>query len=151
VALIVAVGTVLFNSRKVQIDESALVLAKWKEFSESHQAEMKRMKEDIAEDRSRYKSEIEALRERIVHLEKELIARDKEIAGLRRTISQVSQSTAVQIGRVKRKAAATDTKLEQDGEENLTEHADINEHLERLDRIGDNIRGAAGGGGKSDE
>ncbi len=142
VGLLTILGTWAYNSRKVQVDESALVLSKWKEFAEIHQADMKRLKEDMQSDRTRYEGELESLRKRIKEVEAEFAAfrketvaqtklreqqikdRDEEIAGLKRQIAQNSQSTVYHIGKAQQRI---DTLTSDKGEA----HDEINERIDK--------------------
>jgi chromosome segregation ATPase len=167
VGFLAVVGTIFYNSRKVKVDESALILVGWKDLNETHKADMKALKEEIEKDRARYNSEMEALRARLREVETDflvfrkeaadqILARELEIAGLKRAIAQNSQSTAVQIGRAKERAnKAADRAEDAEGRiDHLTTdknaahdeiHDEINECIERLDRIGDNSNGKGEG------
>jgi SMC interacting uncharacterized protein involved in chromosome segregation len=136
-------GTFIYNSKKVQIDESALVLEKWKQFAEMHAADMTRLRSEMDKDRTRLEAELELVREELKEVraefkifrrdaEDQIKTRDVEIAGLKRTISQISQSTAVQLGRVK----GSVSKMQGDKDE---AHEEINQHLAKLDgQVGHN-------------
>lgn len=152
VGLVTVLGTIFYNNRKVKVEESDIILSRWKDFSDTHQADMKRLREEMDKDRTRYEAELEYLRERVKEVEKELVAvrkdsaeqilaRDKEIAGLKRTISQISQSTAVQLGRVKRRAVKTDETVDTNETNNVADHDGIKEALGKLEGgLGDNSR-----------
>lgn len=114
VAGIVAVLGWLFGSyqhrSKAKVDESSLILGKWKELVDTHQEDIKYLKEEFAAYRKRADDEIDALRKRLKDVEDEFAAfrkesdkrvreRDQEIVSLKRQLSQISQSTAVQLGR----------------------------------------------------
>lgn len=82
------------TSRKTDIDESAIVLGKWKELVDAHERSLASLNR-----------EIDSLRDRLVTAEKRISDQDGEIAalreenaGLRRAIAQNSQSTAMLIG-----------------------------------------------------
>lgn len=96
----------LGSRRKADIDESAVILGKWKELVEAHEAAIKRLTEDFHAQRKRWDEENEALRKRVRDLEGEGRAKDAkikaledEVVGLKRAIAQNSQSAAFQLGR----------------------------------------------------
>lgn len=125
--------------RKADIDESGLILGKWKELVESHQRDILDLKEEFGAYRKASEIEQVALRKRLSDVEAEFAAfrresaererlsderikaRDEEIAGLRRLIAQNSQSTAYQLS----------------GKQNAPD-AQMQESMARLDRMGDN-------------
>lgn len=112
-ALLTIVFTALANRRKSEIDESTLVLGKWKELVEAHESRLKRMNEDFEAYRINSREEREALKARVAELEhkvksledghaaairdrdEQIRARDEEIAGLKAAIRANSRSTAV--------------------------------------------------------
>ena len=47
VGFMAVVGTIIYNSRKVQIDESTLVLGQWKNLVDTHQVEIRQLKEEF--------------------------------------------------------------------------------------------------------
>lgn len=163
-ALVAAIGAIIFNSRKVKVDESAVLLTSWKVMHDTHKADMTGLKADMTADRKRHGEELSAVRRELKDLQTEfsdyrkqseanaiqlrkesleqLSARDTEIAGLKRTISQISQSTAVQIGDVREKVQETDEAADEREADNSAEHEAIKENLERLNHgIGDNSVG----------
>lgn len=96
-ALLVALVSAVVQWRKGSVDESALVLGKWKELVDAHQSQIEILN-----------SEIKSLRQRLTDAEKEFAdyrrATDKRIqelvdenAGLRRAIIQNSRSGATLI------------------------------------------------------
>ena len=96
-ALLVALVSAVVQWRKGSVDESALVLGKWKELVDAHQSQIEILN-----------AEIKSLRERLTASEKEFAeyrrATDKRIqelvdenAGLRRAIIQNSRSGATLI------------------------------------------------------
>lgn len=128
--LLVAVGAYLQNRRKGDIDESALVLGKWKELVEQHQSDIRAIKDEFAAYKvastaefAAYKAstvtETSDLRTRLSKAENRITELETENAGLKRAIAQNSQSTAYQLGR----RAADD------------------EIVGRLDRAGHNLKG----------
>ena len=151
--LITAIVAWLTQSKKAEIDESALVMEQWKrlldEVRRSGEEESSRLKtrvsaleSEMAEMKLKYAESLAALT--LKHAE-ERRSDGMIIEGLQRELSQVSQSTAVQIGRVKRRASSAATRAEEAESkiDNLIEdknsaHSEINEHLARLDRAGDN-------------
>ncbi len=140
IAAFTAVGAWWFNRRKTDIDESALVLGKWKELVDTHEARLRDMDSTFSEYRRSTTLEINGLRERITTLEanaktdaaiireqqKEIEQERREKAGLQRQLSQISQSTAVQISR-------------------LREDPGIDDATAKLDRAGHNLRGTGSG------
>lgn len=132
VGVLGAVLTWLAARSRAQVDESALVLGKWKELVETHEKAIASLREEFATYRRSANDEIEALRKRLREVEdafatyrkdadKRVRERDSEIAGLKRQISQISQSTAVQLTRRVPKKTPEDQ-----------------EAIEKLDRAGDN-------------
>lgn len=101
VGLLTVLGTIFYNSRKVQVDESALVLGKWKDLVEAHQSQI-----------STLNAELTALRERLLKAEERIRQLEDENAGLRRSIIQNSQSAVVELGKVKRRNDATKADLD---------------------------------------
>lgn len=100
---VVAIVTVLVawlrDRRKGDIDESALVLGKWKELVDQHQAAIKDIREEFAEYKRTAIAEIADLRERLRIAEGRITELEAENAGLKRAIAQNSQSTAYQLTR----------------------------------------------------
>lgn len=99
IAFLTVAGTILYNSRKVKVDESAMVLGKWKELVEAHQSQIGSMAEEIKGLRTRVRELEEAFAAYKIDAAEKLAAKDAEIAGLKRAIAQNSQSTAYQLGR----------------------------------------------------
>lgn len=105
IALFTIVTTYLVNRRKVRVDESALVLTKWKELYDAHEKRIATYEKRI----EGYERRIEALtgeitllrdrlstaEDRILALEHTIIEKDKYIAGLEAQIGQITQSSAV--------------------------------------------------------
>jgi DNA repair exonuclease SbcCD ATPase subunit len=98
-AAITAVGGVILNRRKHDIDESALVLGKWKELVDQHQSAIKELREEFASYKSEAVKEIADLRQRLRAAENRISELEAENAGLKRAIAQNSQSTATFLGR----------------------------------------------------
>lgn len=90
--------TFLANRRKGQIDESALVLGKWKELVDQHQLAIKDIREEFADYKRTAMAEIAELRERLGKAEHRIVELELENAGLKRAIAQNSQSTAQMLG-----------------------------------------------------
>jgi cell shape-determining protein MreC len=94
--------TVLFGfwtqRRKSDIDESALVLGKWKELVDQHQQAIKDIREEFSEYKRTALFEIAELRERLAEAENRIRELETENAGLKRAIAQNSQSTATLLG-----------------------------------------------------
>ena len=138
--VVAALGVIVgwFQSRKkAEIDESALVLGKWKELVEQHQSDIKTLKEEFLAYKKSAEEELEAVRHRLREVEREfadyrrtsekrMMEMEAENVGLKRAISQSSRSTAVFLG--KGAAAPEDTDL-----------------VDRIDRAGDNSLGKGGG------
>lgn len=154
VGLLAVIGTIIYNSRKVAVDESALVLEKWKQFAEMHAADMTRLRAEMDKDRSRLEAELDEVRHELKEVQHEFAqfrkdsenrirSRDEEIAGLKRTISQISQSTAVQFKRVRQAAGTTDESVTKLGDENTADHEAINRSIDILKGgLGDNSIGS---------
>lgn len=90
--------TFLANRQKGQIDESALVLGKWKELVDQHQQAIKDIREEFAEYKRTALFEIAELRERLAEAEQRIRELETENAGLKRAIAQNSQSTSMLLG-----------------------------------------------------
>lgn len=96
----------LVNWRKGKVDESAVILGKWKDLVDAHEAQIKRLNEDFDSHRAQATSEIADLRQRlqsaelrITEMEAQAREKDKYIVGLEAQIRQNSQSTAHLLGR----------------------------------------------------
>lgn len=94
------------QSRKTDVDESAIVLGKWKELVETHERQL-----------AKALAEIDAVRKRVLDLETEnttlkrrVSELESENAGLKRAIAQNSQSTAFQLGRITAEGSEAVTK-----------------------------------------
>lgn len=96
---IAVIGTIIYNRRKVQIDESALVLGKWKELVEAHQTQISTMNAELESLRKRVREIDNAFSEYRRVTEKRIADLESENAGLKRAIAQNSQSAAYQLGR----------------------------------------------------
>ena len=94
-----ALFTIIAQWRKSKVDESALVLGKWKELVEAHESAIKRLNEDAERDRKRAADEAHVLRRRISELELQVRELREENEGLKRTIIQNSKSTAQMLSR----------------------------------------------------
>lgn len=106
IAAATALFTIIAQWRKSRVDESALVLGKWKELVEAHESAIRRLNEDAERDRKRAAEEAHALRRRIAELEEQgkekdgrIKALETELEGLKRTIIQNSKSTAQVLAR----------------------------------------------------
>ncbi len=119
---LVALGAWWNSHRKTDIDESALVLGKWKELVDQHQTDIRGIREEFAVYKKTALEEIGALRLRIVELESENRSLRDEVAGLKRAIAQNSQSTAMMLGGTRPIAP------------------DMADELAKLDRAGHNWR-----------
>ena len=132
--VVAALGVIVgwFQShKKAEIDESTLVLGKWKELVEQHQNDIRALKEEFLAYKKSAEEELEAVRHRLRDVEREFAdyrrssetrmrEMEAENVGLRRAIGQTSRSTAVLLG----------TKKGIDPED-----ADF---VDRIDRAGDN-------------
>ncbi|WP_312487147.1 hypothetical protein [Sphingomonas sp.] len=94
VALVGPFLVYLATRRKTDVDESAMILGKWKELVEAHEKAIAAVREEFAVYRKSALDEIADLRTRLVAAERELIELKAENAGLKRSIAQNSQSTA---------------------------------------------------------
>ena len=131
VGFMAVVGTIIYNSRKVQIDESTLVLGQWKNLVDTHQVEIRQLKEEFGIYKRDAMQEIASLRKRLGEVEQafanykleaaqHIADRDLEIAGLKRAIAQNSQSTAYHFRR------------------SAGQGAEDTDAVQRLDQAGDN-------------
>lgn len=105
VGLVAPILVYLATRRKSDIDESQVILGKWKELVEAHEASIKRLNEDFDRERRRSASENDRLMARVSELETkvsdqatEIEALKAENAGLKRAIAQNSQSAAYELG-----------------------------------------------------
>lgn len=89
VAIITIVSTFVYNNRKVQVDESALVLGQWRALVENHQGQIAVMAKEITD-----------LRERLGKAEMRIRDLEDENAGLKRAIAQNSQSAVYNLTKV---------------------------------------------------
>jgi hypothetical protein len=85
-------GTFIYNSRRVEVDESAMVLGKWKELVEAHQSQIGSLKAEIAELRERLMKTEARIRELEEINSSQKIAYEQQIAGLQRQIAQNSRA-----------------------------------------------------------
>lgn len=97
VALLVAVGTAAVQWRKGNIDESAMILGKWKELVDAHQSQITTLTGQIAE-----------LTERLAVAERRIRELEEENAGLKRAIAQNSQSAVYALHKPRRGRKADD-------------------------------------------
>jgi len=86
------------NSRKADVDESALILGKWKELVEAHEKAIAAVREEFSAYRATALTEITDLRSRLTAAERRITELETENAGLKRSIAQNSQSTAHLLG-----------------------------------------------------
>lgn len=122
-AVLVAIFAFFRDRRKADVDESAIILAKWKELVEHHEERLSTLGGEIESLRKRLAAAESRISELQADLEKERTARRKleaENAGLKRAIAQNSKSTA----------------------HLLTANPDIEDDLAKLGQAGDNIRKA---------
>ncbi len=140
---LVGLGAYLQSRRKGDIDESAIVLGKWKELVEQHQSDIKVLKEEFATYKTSSTAEFAAykaatvaetadLRERLIAAEKRITELETENAGLKRAIAQNSQSTAYQLGRSSKRAGAGETRM-----------SGMQDEITKLDLAGHNLKGTA--------
>lgn len=110
IGILTVIVAVIRDQRKSDIDESTLILGKWKELVDQHQTDIKALKEEFAtykrastEEFAAYKqtaiAEIADLRVRLNTAEKRIGELETENTGLKRAIAQNSQSTAFQLQR----------------------------------------------------
>ena len=125
VALVTFLFTWLRDRRKNDIDESALVLGKWKELVEQHQSAIKDIRAEFAAYKTTAMQEVADLRHRLRGAEKRISELEAENTGLKRAIAQNSQSAAYQIGKV-RSVVVDDA---------------MDDVVERLDQAGHNRKG----------
>jgi predicted nucleic acid-binding Zn-ribbon protein len=75
-AILVSIMSLVFTAfatrKKSAIDESTLVLGKWKELVEAHEERIKRMNEDFEAYRRNSREEREALKARVSELEEQV-------------------------------------------------------------------------------
>lgn len=96
-ALLVALVGAAVQWRKGSVDESALVLGKWKELVDTHQKQIGLMQGRI----DTLTSENTDLRARLDKAEKRIREQDEEIDGLKRRFLQNSSSTVLRIDKAK--------------------------------------------------
>lgn len=129
VAIVVAVITAAVQWRKGSVDESALVLGKWKDLVDAHQSQIGTLNAEIESLRKRLAANEVEFSQYRRETEKRMRSLEDENAGLRRMIAQNSQSAAWAIGNVKRA-----------GTENAADMADL---TARMDEAGHNSDRAA--------
>jgi hypothetical protein len=98
IAFATLLGTWFFNHRKADIDASGQALTAWQDLVKSHKEDMKSLREELIAYKTSATKEISDLRQRVTDLEGLVRHKDDEIAGLKRTIAQHSQSNAVMLG-----------------------------------------------------
>lgn len=125
VAALTIIVTWFQSKRKGDIDESALILGKWKELVEQHQSDIRGIREEFTAYKTSALEEISALRTRVREAEDRSLALEKRVseletenAGLKRAIAQNSRSAAVILGR-----------------------SPFAEEVDKLDQAGDNSKG----------
>lgn len=96
-------GMYITSRRKTDVDESAMILGKWKELVEAHEKAIQAVREEFAVYRKSALEEIADLRTRLVAAEREIIELKAENAGLKRSIAQNSQSAAHMFGQSDRR------------------------------------------------
>lgn len=128
----------LVSWRKGKVDESAVILGKWKELVSAHEEQIRRLYDDFKSYRESAAREIDDLRnrvraaeKRILELEQIVIEKDRHISGLERHIAQLSQSTALHLSK-RRPLDQPGAPSEEDAEA-----------IEKLERAGDNSTGKA--------
>ncbi len=121
VAAVVAIFAIFRDRRKADVDESAIILAAWKELMANHNADRAADKEEFTQYKQGAIAEIAGLRDRLTAVEKEfaefrveaaknmaaltlrhakdLSNRDDQIKGLKAAIAQNSSSSAIILGR----------------------------------------------------
>lgn len=102
---ILGLFAVITQLRKAKVDESALVLGKWKELVETHEAAISRINDEFGRYREQANSELDRLKRAYDDLERKfaeyraetdekLRTKDEQITGLLRAIAQNSKSAA---------------------------------------------------------
>ena len=94
-ALLVALVSGIVQWRKGSVDETAMVLGKWKELVDAHQTQIEVLNNQIAAQAL----ELKDVRERLVKAEQRIRELEEENAGLKRAVIQNSQSAALRLGR----------------------------------------------------
>lgn len=102
-AIIGPITVWLATNRKTDVDESAVILGKWKELVEAHEKAIASVREEFSTYRASAIQEIADLRKRLVAAENEIAELKTENAGLKRAIAQNSQSTALFLGQPTRR------------------------------------------------
>lgn len=110
VALLIALFTFIAQWRKGGVDETAVVLGKWKELVEAHQTQLASLKDEIVELRARVadlEDSNEQLEKTAKKLAKDVEERDARIAklerdleGEKRNLQQQANSFAEQLKRL---------------------------------------------------
>lgn len=105
---LLAIAGYFLNRKKGRIEESAMLLGKWRELFDAHTARIEEYERKIEGYEKRIEAntrEIADLRDRlgaaetrILELERTVIDKDRTIAGLERQLAQVTQSTAAELG-----------------------------------------------------
>ncbi len=109
VAVIGPILVYVATRRKTDVDESGVILAAWKNLHESHQQDIKSLKEEFAQYKKNAMDELNAyratataeisdLRDRLRDAEHRISELEAENAGLKRAIGQNSQSSAMLLG-----------------------------------------------------
>lgn len=98
VAIVAPLLVFLATNRKTDVDESAMILGKWKELVEAHEKAIAAVREEFATYRKSALEEIADLRTRLSAAERRIGELETENAGLKRAIAQNSQSTAHLLG-----------------------------------------------------
>lgn len=96
---LIALGAWWNARRKTDVDESALVLGKWKELVEQHQSSIAAIRDEFATYKQTAIAELKDMRDRLSLAEGRIRELETENAGLKRMIAQNSQSTAHMIQR----------------------------------------------------
>lgn len=96
VALVVALFTFVAQWRKGGVDETAVVLGKWKELVETHERQLSSLHQEIADLRGRVK----ALEEVIDDKDRIITQLRNDITGAERQLKQQGESFAEQLRRL---------------------------------------------------
>ncbi|HEX8418563.1 MAG TPA: hypothetical protein VF638_00965 [Sphingomonas sp.] len=111
VGVITLVFAYLRDRRKGDVDESTLILSKWKELVEQHQADIRMLKDEFAIYKQTAIAEIADLRTRLILAEKRITELETENAGLKRAIAQNSQSSAFLLNKSKANEASMQNQI----------------------------------------
>ena len=84
----------LVNWKKGKVDESAMILGRWKDMVDQHAEDIKELRDELRNERA----ENARLRSSLADAHEEIGRLKDEVVGLKRMIAQNSQSTAQMLG-----------------------------------------------------